>query len=176
MQKEDCFLLGHVSKTYSFRGELIFFIDDREPQRYENLESVFVEIHNKLVPFFLEDIRFDRAGEYARVKLEGIDDEKAAKTLLKCDLYLPLSMRAASDEELADDPQNLIGYEVADTALGPLGKVTGFIDHVSNPIIEVNGNRGAILIPFHPHFLLDIDHEAKRLDVEIPEGLIGLND
>ncbi len=176
MRKEDCFYLGSVSKTYSFRGEVIVFIDDRDPQKYDKMESVFVEINNKLVPFFIEKIRFDRSGPYARVQFEGVDSEAAAQALVKKELFLPLTMRPESEDDDELFPEDLIGYSVTDTALGLLGTVESFIEHTTNPILEVNGDRGEILIPFHDQFIVEIDHEAKSISVEIPEGLIGLND
>lgn len=175
MRKEDCFYLGNVSKTYSFRGEVIVFIDDRDPHKYEELESVFVDINNKLVPFFIDQIRFDRKGAFARVKFEGVDSESAAQALVKKELYLPLSMKPEGEDE-EPNPEDLVGYAVNDADLGALGEVIYFIEHQSNPLLEVSGDRGNILIPFHDEFILGINHDSKTIEVEIPEGLIGLND
>ena len=175
MRKEDCFQLGRVSKTFSYGGEVIVFIEHNEPDRFKKLESVFVEIHNKLVPFFIEQISFDRNTPFARVKFEDINDEGAARILVKKDLYLPLSLRPNTDDA-EPIPEELTGYSVEDSNLGMLGKVVSFIDHISNPILEVDGEKGLILIPFHEKLVLEIDDEKQLILVEIPEGLIGLNE
>lgn len=175
MRKEECFQFGRVSKTFSYGGEVIVVIEHSEPDRFKKLESVFVEIHNKLVPFFIEQISVDRSGPYARVKFEDINDAEAAKILVKKDLFLPLSLRPQTDDT-DPTPEELTGYSVEDLNLGNLGKVISFIDHISNPILEVDGEKGHVLIPFHEEFILEIDDDKQLIQVEIPEGLIGLND
>lgn len=174
MTKEECFCLGHVSKTYSFRGEVIVYFDTNEPEAYQTLESVFVEINNKLIPFFIETIAFDRKGNFARIKFEGTDSEEASKRLVKKELFLPLSLKPESDTD-AFYLEDLIQYKVTDKVLGFLGTVTEVIDHPLNPLIQVEGKLGNALIPFNDTFIISTNDLNKSMVVEIPEGLLNLN-
>ena len=55
MKKEDCFYLGKIVKKYSFKGELILRLDTDEPEIYENLNAVFIDMGKTLVPYFIEN-------------------------------------------------------------------------------------------------------------------------
>ena len=52
MKKDDAYYLGKIVKKYGLKGELLAKIDTDEPENYENMESVFLEIRGKLIPFF----------------------------------------------------------------------------------------------------------------------------
>lgn len=174
MRKEDAFYLGYISKAYSFKGEIILYIDASQPEVYSELESVFVEINDKLVPFLIESLRFDRNGPYARVKLEDVNDEAGSRQLVGKQVYIASDLVAESEKELLR-PNDLNGFVVNDSEHGNLGTVTSFIDHAANPVLEVDGDTGKVLIPFNEVFVTNVDLVNRTIEVSIPEGLIGLN-
>ena len=89
MDKKECFYIGKIVKKYSFKGELLVKLDTDEPEIYEDMESVFIDLRNNLVPFFIESSHLHKS-ELLRVKFEDVNSEQDADSLLKCDLYLPL--------------------------------------------------------------------------------------
>jgi 16S rRNA processing protein RimM len=67
---------------------------------------------------------------------------------------------------------DLVGCEVVDRATGQsLGRVTSYEDGGGSGILAV----GDLLIPFVRAICLDIDPAARRITVELPEGLKDLN-
>jgi ribosomal 30S subunit maturation factor RimM len=67
----------------------------------------------------------------------------------------------------------LTGCEVVDRRSGqPLGRVTGWQDAGGSGLLEIDNDW---LIPFARAICVDIDPAAKRVTVELPEGLKDLN-
>ena len=91
MRKEDCFYLGKIAKKFSFKGEVLLYLDTDEPELYEDLESVLVEINKNLIPFFIENGSLHK-NDFLRVKFEEVDSEEEADSIMGCEIYLPLTM------------------------------------------------------------------------------------
>ena len=89
MRKEDCFYLGKIVRKHSFKGEVVIKLDTDEPELYRNMESVFVELGNNLVPFFIEKSSLHK-GNQLRVLFEDLYTEEEADSILKSEIYLPL--------------------------------------------------------------------------------------
>ena len=52
MRKEDCYFLGKITRRHGLAGNVILKLDTDQPELYNKLESIFVEINGLLVPFF----------------------------------------------------------------------------------------------------------------------------
>lgn len=172
MTKEECFFLGKIVKKYSFKGELLIKLDTDEPDLYENLDSVFIDLRGNLIPFFLESSQLHKS-ELLRVKFEDVETEADADALIKSDCYLPLSFLP----ELEDDKfyfHEIIGYKVEDKNFGSVGIITGVNDTTAQSLFEIDRDGVEILIPMNDAFILKVDKKNKTIFVDTPEGLIDL--
>lgn len=172
MKKEDCFYLGKIVSKYSFKGELLIKLDTDEPDLYENLDSVFIDLQNNLVPFFIESSQLHKS-DLLRVRFEDVDTEADADALIKCDIYLPLTVLP----ELEGDQfyfHEIIGFKVEDINYGPVGTIVSINDTSAQALFEIERDGIQILIPVNDEFINKLDKANKTLYVETPEGLIGL--
>jgi len=172
MRKEDCFYLGKIAKKFSFKGEVLAYLDTDEPELYENLESVFVECNKHLVPFFIETSSFHK-NDFLRIRFEDVTTEEEAEALLGNHLYLPLSMLPKLSGKKFYFHE-VIGFEVEDQRLGVVGKIQSVNDSTAQPLFEVLNGGVEILIPMIDHFLVQIDRENKKVVMNLPEGLIEM--
>ena len=70
----------------------------------------------------------------------------------------------------------LDGLTVTDVRRGPLGRVVGLFATGAHEILTVAGERGEVLIPFIPQFVLAIDAKVQELRVDLPDGLVPGDD
>ena len=172
MRKEDCFYLGKIAKKFSFKGEVLVYLDTDEPELYENMESVFVEFNKNLVPYFIENSSLHK-NDFLRVQFEDVDTEEEADSILNCDVYLPLSMLPKLEGNKFYFHE-VIGFEIEDKRLGVFGKIVSINDTTAQPLFEVLNGEVEMLIPMIDHFLVEIDRENKKVIMDLPEGLVEM--
>lgn len=171
MLVESCFQLGIITKTHGIEGNVIIFLDTDFPQRYENLESVFVEIKQKLVPFFIDSILVK--GNKAIVKFEGINSIEEAGALKGNFIYLPLDFLP----DLGKDQfyyHEVIDYMVFDENKGKLGKITNIYEANGNDMFAIDFKNKEILVPIQNELILKIDKIKREIHVALPDGLIEI--
>jgi 16S rRNA processing protein RimM len=172
MRKEDCFYLGKIAKKFSFKGEVLIYLDTDEPELYENMESVFVEFNKNLVPFFIENSSLHK-NDFLRVQFEDVDSEEEADSIIGCEVYLPLSMLPKLEGNKFYFHE-VIGFEIEDKRLGVFGKIVSINDTTAQPLFEVLNGEVEMLIPMIDQFLVKIDRENKKVVMDLPEGLVEI--
>jgi 16S rRNA processing protein RimM len=172
MRKEDCFYLGKIAKKFSFKGEVLIYLDTDEPELYEKMESVFVEFNKNLVPFFIENSNLHK-GDFLRVKFEDIDNETEADSVIGCEIYLPLNMLPKLEGNKFYFHE-VIDFEIEDKRLGVFGKIVSINDTSAQPLFEVLNGNVEILVPMIDQFLVKIDRENKKVIMDLPEGLVEM--
>ena len=172
MRKDECFYLGKIAKKFSFKGEVLVYLDTDEPELYENMESVFVEFNKNLVPFFIENSSLHK-NDFLRVQFEDVDSEAEADTLIGCDVYLPLAMLPKLEGNKFYFHE-VIGFEIEDKRLGVFGKIVSINDSSAQPLFEVVNGEVEILVPMIDQFLIKIDRENKKVVMDLPEGLVEM--
>lgn len=172
MRKEDCFYLGKIAKKFSFKGEVLIYLDTDEPELYENMESVFVDFNKNLVPFFIENSNLHK-NDFLRTQFEDVNNEEEADRILGCDVYLPLSMLPKLEGNKFYFHE-VIGFEIEDQRIGVFGKIVSINDTSAQPLFEVINGNVEILVPMIDQFLVKIDRENKKVIMNLPEGLVEM--
>ena len=167
----ECFQLGYVIKKHGLSGEVNILLDVDVPHEYQNLESVFVEINDKLVPFFIESISIK--GNKAIVRFEDVNTADQADDLKGKGLFLPLSMLP----ELGDNKfyyHQIIGYHVIDASDGDIGVVKDVYTSPNQDLLAIDHQSKEILVPINDEIIGSVDHDNKQLHVTLPEGLLDV--
>lgn len=191
----DVFSIGRFTRTHGIHGEIEVHFTDDVFDRGE-ADYVFLKIDGLYVPFFLEDYRF-KGSESALFTLDGIDSDTAARELVGHTVYYLLDARPAEDEATISSLRAFTGFRLllidrqalAETAeegdeTSENGVPTlelGTVKHVETTTantlltVEVEGGED-VLLPLHDDFVVDYDLRERYLVLDVPEGLIDLNE
>ena len=172
MRKEDCFYLGKIAKKFSFKGEVLIYLDTDEPEMYYEMESIFVEMNKNLVPFFIERCSAHK-GDFIRVKFEDVNSDEEANEMLGREVYLPLSMLPKLEGNKFYFHE-VIGFDVIDQRLGNIGKIVAINDSAAQPLFEIDKDGIEILVPMIDDFIVEVNRETKSITLNTPVGLVDL--
>jgi len=160
-----------LSKPWGIRGELTAFSYSDHPERFEELNRVYL-FGEGAGPreFEVESVR-NHSGSLL-FKFQGIDSIDDADPWRGAEVRIPIGERVALEpgEVFLDD---LVGCQVIERGTGQsLGIVTGLQDGGPSGVLQVGKD---LLIPFVRSICVAIDTAGRRIEVELPEGLRDLN-
>ena len=156
-----------LGKTRGNRGEITAFALSSKPERFQSLREVYLfgsgekaEVENT---WFHSGVLI--------FKFRGVETISDAERLNGMEVRVPFSERAPLEENEFFQ-SDLMGCDVVDRRSGEsLGRVTGWEDGGGSGLLAV----GDLLIPFVRAICVEIDLAARRITVELPEGLKDLN-
>jgi 16S rRNA processing protein RimM len=114
------------------------------------------------------------------LKFEGVDSIEEAETLLRCEIQIPAAERAEL-EDGACYVSELLGCLVvavdADAAASEVGRVVDVnFGAGAAPLLIVNDDSGKeYMIPFVESFTRKLDLKGKRIEMQLPEGMLELD-
>lgn len=172
MLKEDCFFLGTIVGKFSYKGEILVKLDADQPNTYIDLQSIFVETPQGLIPYFVDRCRLHKSS-LLKIKFEGVDSEKEAKELLKKDLFLPMDMLPKLEGNQFYYHE-VTGFSVIDQFNTKIGTIKKVNDSGPQPLFVIDSNGNEILIPIHDDFIKELDRKSKKIFLNLPEGLLDI--
>ena len=165
---EEVYKIGRLGKAHGVKGEVSFQFDDDIFDRVD-ADYLVLDIDGILVPFFMEEYRF-RNDTVCLVKFCDIDTQQRAQELTGCNVYFPRALA----EEGEDMPSlaSLVGFDIVDSSNGKIvGKIAAIDDTTANILFELEDGT---LIPANDDLVKDIDTEQQQIKMNIPEGLLEI--
>ena len=165
MKKPDLQYLGEFIKLFSFKGELIFY-SELKSVFVENLDSLFVNFNESYVPFQIIKVKSHKKNNY-RTQLQNVNSESEAKRLLKKDIYVERIENSDNSDYLVDN------FKVYNDNKY-IGVVISTINKTEQSIMEVKMSDKVVLIPLVDQFIVEINDEELKINMDLPEGLLDL--
>ncbi len=171
MTKDTCFYVGKIVKTHGLKGEVTLRIDNEQFDEIEELNYFLLDINDKLIPYFVENITFHSNKSF--VLFQDLKTLEAANQLVGISVYLPLDLLPEKD---GNDfySHEVVDFLVVDEEKGELGKVQEIIEYPTQSLIQILINGKEVLIPIHDDIIQDVDREEKKIYIKAPNGLIDM--
>lgn len=194
--------LARVKRTQGRKGEVFAEILTDFPEKFAERKRLWllpkvlaasgsvsaVDIHGPAREVELQHHWLHKGGVV--LHFAGVDSISVAEELAGCIVAIPRTERTPLDEgdfyvgdligcalvDVAGEAPVIVGeIEDVDRSAGPVAMlvVKPASKHVGEPTSQRTSDE--ILIPFAKDYLRRVDLEAKRVEMALPEGLVGLN-
>ncbi len=165
-------LLGRITKISGYEGAVAVKLERTFTENIPRLESVFLEIDGKPVPFFISEYEYSGA-DILKLKFEGYESIEKVSGFIGCRVLLTT---VPEKNNFGDDSVSFTGYTVISVDSTLIGTISDLLKNPGQWLLVVKSEENReILIPLHEDFIVSIDHEKKILVMDIPDGLKDLN-
>jgi 16S rRNA processing protein RimM len=172
-------ILAEILRPQGRRGEVLCLLLTDFPEKFADRKNLFLLAKDNTNPreIILEDFWMPQGSNAGRIvlKFSGCDSIDDAEKLARLLVSVPREERAALEQDqffIGD----LIGCElVTENVL--IGRVED-VDTTgsASPLLVVRDSSGAeVLVPLVKAYLRKVDLVAKRIEMELPKGLVEIN-
>lgn len=164
-------LLGRISKTHGFEGKVTIKLEKAFIGKIPEMESVFLEIDGKPVPFFIEQSDYPGA-DTLNIKFLWYDTFEKVAGFTGCKVFLTTGKKKKPEPDF----RVLKNYKVTDPANTLVGTISSVIENPGNILLAVVSPSGKeLLLPFHEDLIVSLDKRKKLIVMNLPEGLTDLD-
>ena len=167
---EQYLRVGVISSTPGLKGEVKVFPTTDDPERFRKLKKVFLDTGKEYLPLKIKSVKFFKNQVILKFDefqdINEVEKYRGKDLLIDREQALPL----AENENFIVD---LINMDVYDEEEQRLGTLTDVLQTGANDVYVVETEEGKeILLPAIPSCILEVDVEAAKMIVRIPEGLL----
>lgn len=162
-------LVGRVRRPHGLRGEVLVEVLSAARHRFDPGSSMWCPESGGGLE--VETARAGTGTGTLLVRFAGFASPEDAVRLRGGQLQID-----SSEVEPAPDgsfyPHELLGARCVDLERGDLGVIEDLVDAGGGPLLVVRRDGREVLVPFVERFVRGLDRGERRLDVELPAGLV----
>jgi 16S rRNA processing protein RimM len=169
--KPSYLAVGHVKDAHGVRGDVYVRLFAGEAEWSKKLKEARFRSRQtgEVKTFAVVKQRPHKEGLV--ITLEGVVDRNFAETLKGFTFEVEESRLVAKAGE-TPYLHEVSGFLVVDASLGEIGPVKSFSFNGAQDILVVDYSDREVWIPFVQAFVRQIDYENKRIEMDLPAGLL----
>lgn len=169
MKKEDCYLLGKITRKHGLDGKVVLKLDTDQPEFYNKLEGIFIEINGLLVPFFVDKQQWSKA-DTKLISFKNSTEAMVEQSINK-NVYLPLSTLPKLTGK-SFYYHEVIGYQLKDENSISFGTIQYVNDQTAQHFFITDLEGKEVVVPIIKDWILEINRDEKVITMQLPEGLL----
>ena len=162
--------IGKIVNTHGVRGEVKLIPLTDNPNRFDELEWVFIEKDGKVDKHTIQQVKYTKGS--VMIKFTGIESIEEAEKYRDCFVLVDRknAVKLPKDSYFICD---ILGCSVFDEKGALLGELVDILQTGSNDVYIIRDQSGKeILLPALKSVVNSISLEQRRIDVLIPKGLL----
>lgn len=170
----DFIEVGYTMKPHGLDGEIKVTVEEEFEDDFLETEVVLLELKGKNTPFFIESVR---GTNQFIVKFESVNSRDEALKIASKKLFLKAEDISEVEEEITDEVsifENTIGYNLFDIETNNQAIITDILYINDQEMAVVDFNNKEIFIPLIPQWVKEMNHNEKKIVMELPIGLFDL--
>ena len=161
--------IGRILKPWRNDGVLIALHENGNIENLEDIQAIFININGNKVPFFLEEIEFN--DDLIYIKFEEFKGPEDVKPHNGSELFV---RDYDIQEDLNEEEADFEGFTIYDIVSGTTIIIEEIEQFPEQLMAKGFINDKEIFIPLIEEFILNIDFDQKRIEMDLPEGLLEL--
>ena len=169
-------IVGEIRRPHGVRGEVVVEPQTDRPDRFRPGSELWVTDPGEAAPPRVVRVAASRSyREVLLVRFEGLEDRDAVEPLRGTRLEAEPGEAAELEGVLEEGTffyYQLHGCRCRDRGHGELGEVVDVVEDGGGLLLVVEGERGRLPVPFVRALVTEVDVEDKRIELDLPPGLI----
>lgn len=167
---EDLLKVGVITTTHGVRGEVKVYPTTDEPERFLELDYVFLDTGRELRKLEIKNVKFFK--NLVILKFKGVDNINDIEKYKGRDLWIPRE----EGQELEEDEYyiaDLLGMSVVLENGQEFGTLKDVMETGANDVYIIDSaEHGEVLLPAIKECILDVDLEKNVMTIHLMKGLI----
>lgn len=168
--KQDKLIIGKITSPHGVRGEVKVQALTDDMTRFDVLEQVTIRMNGKEKTYAIQQVRYHK--NMVLLTLEGITSKNKADELRNGQIVIPREQGIELEEDryyIVD----LIDMDVFENGVR-IGRLKEVLQHGAADLYIIEEEQKDLMLPATKENILNVDLEANRMDVFVPEGLRDL--
>ena len=176
MVNKNLHLIGKIKEAHGLKGELLLIIFSKDYSPWLKLKRIYLAADDKSQEAEMKVLNIRKTSQGLVVRLENLIDRTPAEKLRGYLAFVPEELaKSKSGERIF--LREILNFEVFNRD-ELIGKITNFSSNGPQDLLLVSHSnfQKPIEIPFVEAFIVKLDFSKKTLRMDLPEGLIEVNE